>query len=99
MLLDETWIMASKNVVKIVGSTCRKKHKTTSDDSLDSITIFQTGNTAGKTRPSVYLVNWKGKNVGQQAIATKDDNDEEDKDNNNDEVEEEDRNINNEKED
>ena len=34
------YIMASKNIVKVVGSASKKKHKITSDDSQDSITMF-----------------------------------------------------------
>ena len=56
---DETCIMASKNVVKVVGSAGKKKHEITSDDSRDSITMFRTGVSSGTTGPTVFLV--KGK--------------------------------------
>ena len=88
MSSDETCVMAGKNVVKVIESAGRKKHKTTSDNSWDFITLFWTGNTASTNGPTVYLVKSKGKNDAvPQAVATKNDNEEEDSNGNNNEEE------------
>ena len=59
---DETCVMASKTgVVRIIGAAAKKKHEAKIQDCRESITMFRTGNAAGDTGPTIFLV--KGKKI------------------------------------
>ena len=52
-------MMVSSKNVKIMGAVGRKKHKPTSRDCRESITMLRTGSAAGRSGPTIFLV--KGK--------------------------------------
>ena len=62
---DETCFQACPNGdVRIIGSSGRKKHEVKTQDSRVSITMYRTGNIAGTTGPTVFLLEGKHRRVG-----------------------------------
>ena len=53
---NETCMMASAGIVRIMGAAGKKKHKVTNGDLCDSITILRTVSLAGRTGPSYFIV-------------------------------------------
>ena len=59
--LDESCMMASEGIVRIIGSKAKKKHEKNISDSRDSITVVRIGSAANVDGPRIYLA--KGKEI------------------------------------
>ena len=57
--LDETSVLGCNGNLRIVGSAEGKKHKKTTQDNCDSVTIVRIGSASGETGPWIFLL--KGK--------------------------------------
>ncbi len=64
--LDETCFMASKGVLRVLGSAARKKHEKNTSDSCQSITVVRVGSAAGIKGPRIYLA--KGKELTVESL-------------------------------
>jgi hypothetical protein len=64
--LDETGVMGSEGVLKVIGDRSRKKHEKNVDDNRDSITIVRVGNAAGNNGPLIFLAT--GKKLENRAL-------------------------------
>ena len=53
---DESCIIASDGTTKIFGSIDRRKHEKKLEDSRASVTMYRTGNVAGSTGPTFFLL-------------------------------------------
>ena len=61
---DETCMMASGGMIKIIGDSGRNKHKTTNGDLRDSITMLRTGSSASQTGATIFIAKGMRVHVG-----------------------------------
>jgi hypothetical protein len=59
--LDETSVLGCNGNLRIVGSAEGKKHKKTTQDNCDSVTIVRIGSASGETGPWIFLLKGKKK--------------------------------------
>ena len=59
MNLDESSMVASNGVLRVVGSAEKRKHEKITDDNRDSISTIRVGSSAGADGPRIYLTQGK----------------------------------------
>eukprot|EP00956_Cyclotella_meneghiniana_P008732 scaffold11931_cov56-Cyclotella_meneghiniana.AAC.4 len=66
MNLDESSLLASEGIIRVIGARSKSKHEKNLADSRDSITVVRCGSAAGVDGPRIYLA--KGKDIELQAF-------------------------------